>query len=461
MLPKAALPWRSSKYNVLAQLKATYKEILTISLPLILGNLAWTSNGVFDTIFVGNLGKVELDAIGFASIFYSVLFMMGFSFTRGTQILIARKMGQLNKHEVGNIVDTTSIAMFAVAGLFFGLIKIFSHQILSFMLTNEDIIAKCEEFLSYRIWGLVPSFLSFVFIAFYSGIGKTPILAGSVAVMTFFNIFLNYGLVYGKFGLPEVGIGGSGLATSISETLAVLVLLGGTFYKKRIHDFYLFRFKKFDVSLIKEMSNIAIPLMLQALAAVGAWLFFFARIETQLGKDALAISSIFRQLILFFTIPVWSLGSTTNTIISNLVGQNDLNTVKSAIWRISVVSLLFSIAACLVIYLFPEFCIGIFTSKQDAALIPMATQILPVIFVVFILMSFTNILFNGVISLGDIYTALGIQIVVVIVYIGYFQFMFTLSFVSTFWIWTAEWVYWISIFVACLIFFRFRKLKVV
>ena len=44
----------------MAQLKATYKEILTISLPLILGNLAWTSNGVFDTIFVGNLGKVEV-----------------------------------------------------------------------------------------------------------------------------------------------------------------------------------------------------------------------------------------------------------------------------------------------------------------------------------------------------------------------------------------------------------------
>ena len=445
----------------MAHLKATYKEILTISLPLILGNLAWTSNGVFDTIFVGNLGKVELDAIGFASIFYSVLFMAGFSFTRGTQMLIARRMGELNKHEVGNIIDTTIIAMLAVALVFFGLIKIFTHEILGFMLTNEDIIQKCEIFLSYRMWGLIPSFLSFVFIAFYSGIGRTPILAASVGVMTFFNIFLNYGLVYGKFGLPEIGIGGSGLATSISETLAVLVLFLGTFYKKRIHDFFLFRFKKFDTALIKQMSNIAVPLMMQSVAAVGAWLFFFARIETQLGKDSLAISSIFRQLILFFTIPAWSLGSTANTIISNMVGQKDFSGVKDAVQRISVVSLVFAIFSCVVIYLFPTFCIGIFTSKQDFALIPMATEILPVIFVVFILMSFTNILFNGVISLGDIYIALGIQIVVVVIYIAYFQFMFTLSFVSTFWIWTAEWVYWLSILTCCLIFFRYKHLKVV
>ncbi len=443
------------------QLKATYKEILVISLPLILGNLAWTSNGVFDTIFVGNLGKVQLDAIGFASIFYSVLFMAGFSFTRGTQMLIARRMGEINRQEVGNIVDTTIIAMLGVALVFFALIKIFTHEILGFMLTNEDVIQKCEVFLSYRIWGLIPSFISFVFIAFYSGIGRTPILAASVGVMTFFNIVLNYGLVYGKFGLPEIGIGGSGMATSISETLAVLVLFGGTFYKKRIHEFYLFRFKKFDTTLIRLMSNIAVPLMLQSLAAVGAWLFFFARIETQLGKDALAVSTIFRQLILFFTIPAWSLGSTANTIISNMVGQNDFRHVKVAIRRLSVVSLAFAILSCLVIYIFPTFCIGIFTSKQDAALIPMATEILPVIFVIFILMSFTNIIFNGVISLGDIYIALGIQVLVVVIYIAYFQFMFTTSFVSTFWIWTAEWVYWISILVCCLIFFRFKHLKIV
>ena len=445
----------------MAQLKATYKEILAISLPLVIGNIAWTSNGVFDTIFVGNLGKTELDAIGFASIFYSVLFMMGFSFTRGTQMLIARRMGELNKHEVGNILDTTIISMVSFAILFFILIKIFSHEILSFMLTNEAIIQKCDLFLGYRIWGLIPSFISFVFIAFYSGIGKTTILAVSVAVMTFFNITLNYGLVYGKFGLPVFGIGGSGLASSISETLAVLVLLGGTFYKGRFHEYFLFRFKKFDLDLLKQMSNIAVPLMLQSMVAVGAWLYLFARIETKLGADALAISSIFRQLILFFTIPSWSLGSTANTIISNMAGQKDFSGVKDAIRRISIVSLGFAILSCVVIYAFPNFCIGIFTSKQDYALIPMAHKIVPVIFVVFILMSFSNIIYNGVISVGDIYIALGIQVGVVALYIIYFTIMFKMPFINTFWIWTSEWVYWVAILVSSLVFFRYKHLEIV
>jgi MATE family multidrug resistance protein len=446
----------------LAQLKATYKEILRISLPLILGNLAWTCNGVFDTIFVGNLGKVQLDAIGFAGVFYSVLFMMGFSFTRGTQLLIARRMGEGNKREVGNIFDNSALTLFFVSFILFVLIRLFTHQILSLMLHNNDIISYCEEFLHYRIWGLVPSFMSFIFIAFYSGIGRTQILSLSVALMTFLNITLNYGLVYGKFGLPEIGIGGSGLATTISETIAVGVLLAGTFYKGRKHEFFLFRFEKFDRQLMKLMTRISFPLMGQSLVAVGSWLVFFTMIENKLGKDVLAVSSIYRQLILFFTISTWSLGSTANTIIGNLVGQQNFSEIKVAVKRISVVSLGFAIFSCLIIFLFPDFFIGVFLNPYDnAAILPLAKKSLPVIFMVFLLMSFSNIVFNGVISVGDIFAALGIQVAVVIVYLFYFIFIINTSWVNLWWVWTAEWLYWILMFVASLSFFRYRHLKLV
>lgn len=446
----------------MAQLNASYKEIFRISLPLILGNLAWTCNGLFDTVFVGNLGKVELDAIGFASVFYSVLFMMGFSFTRGTQILIARSMGELNRKQVGNIFDNTLISLSLVSLLLFVFIRIFSNEILSYMLHTPEIITKCEEFLNYRIWGLVPSFITFIFIAFYSGIGKTEILATSVAIMTVLNITLNYGLVYGKLGLPEVGIGGSGMATSISETVAVAVLFAGTFIKNRKEDFSLFKFLKFDWQLQIQMLRVSVPLMLQALFAVGGWLLFFAKIEVVLGPDPLAISTIYRQLILFFTIPTWSLGSTANTLVSNLMGQKDIAGVKLAIRRISIVSFGFALVSCLFIFLFPDFCIGIFINKFDSAdILPMAKSALPVIFLVFLLMSFSNIVFNGVISVGDIFVALGIEVLVVIFYIFYFMVILNQPWANIWWVWTAEWLYWISMFSLSLMYFKFRKLEVV
>jgi Na+-driven multidrug efflux pump len=344
----------------------------------------------------------------------------------------------------------------------FILIKIYSHSILTFMLHSPDIIAACDEFLNYRMWGLVPSYLSFIFIAFYSGIGQTKVLSASIIIMTVLNVFLNYGLVYGQFGLPEFGIGGSGMATSISETIAIGVMFLGTLYKGRKKEFFIFRFAKFDTELLQQMVKISFPLMLQALVAVGGWLIFFARIEISLGKDALAVSSIYRQLILFFTIPTWSLGSTANTIISNLVGQKNSSEIAVAVRRISFVSLGFAAVSSLLIFLFPNFCIGIFINQFDSAsILPMAKQSLPVIFVIFILMSFSNIVFNGVISVGDIFIALGIEVVVVVLYIAYFMIILGQPWANVWWVWTAEWVYWLTMFIGSILFFRHKHLEIV
>lgn len=443
-------------------LKASYKQILIIALPLIIGNLAWTSNGVFDTIFVGKLGNTQLEAIGFASVFYSVLFMMGFSFTRGTQLLIARRLGEMNRREVGNILDNTLITLTAVATLLFILIRLNLHSILGLMLDSEPVVNACEEFLSYRMWGLVPSFLSFVFIAFYSGIGQTVILALSVGLMTTLNITLNYGLVYGKFGLPEIGIGGSGMATAISETIAVAVLVGGTFYKSRNKEYSLYKFAKFDTDVLMQMVKISVPLMLQSLAAVGAWLIFFSRIQVKLGNEPLAVSSIYRQLILFFTIPTWSLGSAANTIISNLVGQRDFEGVKLGIRRISVLSFGFALFSAALIYFFPYFFINVFVNEaQGHEVVPMAIEALPVLFGVFLIMAFGNILYNGVISLGDIFVALVIELIVVVLYIGYFMYVLNQPWGNLWWVWTAEWVYWFVMIACSLAYLKYRRIHVV
>ncbi|MCS6935541.1 MAG: MATE family efflux transporter [Chitinophagales bacterium] len=445
----------------MAQLSASYREILRISTPLILGNLAWTFNGVFDTIFVGNLGKVELDAIGFASVFYSVLFMMGFSFTRGTQILIARSMGELNRRQVGNIFDNTLLLLSAVSLVLFLIIQNFSRELLTLMLNTPEIIDKCEVFLDYRIWGLMPSFITFIFIAFYTGIGKTEILAVSVTIMTVLNIALNYGLVYGKFGLPALGIKGSGMATAISESVAVAVLFAGVFIKNRRDVFALFKFQKIDWSLQWQMARISVPLMIQTLVAAGSWVIFFARIETELGPDPLAVSTIYRQLILFFTIPTWSLGSTANTIVSNLMGQRDYAGVKTAVRKISVVSLSFALLSCLLIMLAPDFFIGVFINRYDSpAILPIAKSALPVIYIIFILMSFSNIVFNGVISIGDILIALGIELVVVMVYLAYFILILRQTWADVWWVWTSEWLYWGLMFLLSWVYFKIKKLEV-
>ncbi|MFN8310100.1 MAG: MATE family efflux transporter [Chitinophagales bacterium] len=436
----------------MTQLKATYKEIWSIAYPLILGNLAWTLIGLTDQAFMGRVSRQAEAAIGPVSIFYSILFMIGFGYTRGTQIFIARRMGEGLPGKVGEIIDNTLVTMITTAILLFVLVLLFSNTFLNMIMTDKEVIQQSEAFLNYRIWGIVASFISCVFISFYSGIGRTEILTISVGAMALINIGLNYVLVFGKFGFPAMGIEGSGLASSIAEWVSLIIMLGGVFYRNRKDQYQLFHLKKVDFPLIGYMSKISFPLVIQSVIANGAWFLFFTYIE-RLGQEKLAISNILRSLLMLIGIPVWSLGSVTNTMVGNLHGQDNLPEVRTAIKKISLMSVGLVGIQCLFVALFPRMVIGIFT--PDASQIEAAIAPCFVMMGALMLMSFTNIFFNGVVSLGKTDYALYVEGAAIMIYCVYFLTLFQIPGVSLVRIWTAEWVYWISMFV--LSFYLLKK----
>jgi putative MATE family efflux protein len=444
----------------MSQIKATYREIWHIAYPLILGNLVYTLIGICDTAFMGkiddlHIAQVAQAAIGPSSIFYSVLFMIGFAYTRGTQILIARKMGEGKPGEVGQIVDNAIVVMLGTSLVIFTLVQLFSHQLLSWMMNDPEIVAASELFLKYRIWGILASFTSCVFISFYSGIGKTFVLTVSIGLMVMINIALNYVLVYGKWGFPQMGIAGSGLASAISEWLSVVIMVGGVFIKHRRREFDLFHVRKLHFPIISSMTKVAVPLVIQSAIANGAWFILFTFIE-KMGQDKLAISSILRQLIIFVGVPVWALGSVTNTVVSNLSVQNDLNEVRKAIRRISLMSILLVGAQCVLLAVMPRIILHIFTNDPD--LITQSVPILWIVIVALMMTSFTVIFFNGVVSVGETtHEALYIEILAVVVYFFYFFALFHVSGITLPYIWTAEWIYWLTMLGGSIFMLRQKK----
>jgi putative MATE family efflux protein len=447
----------------MSQLKATYSEIWRIGYPLMLGNIAWALIGLSDTVFMGRIAdphqaEVAQGAIGAISILYSIFFMIGFGYTRGTQILIARRMGEGNTHKVGEIIDNTIVVMLASSLILFISVQLFAHQFLHWKLNDKEIIDASELFLKYRIWGIIASFVSCVFISFYSGIGKTGVLTVSVGSMSIMNIILNYVLVFGKLGCPEMGIAGSGLASSIAEWFSVVVMVGGVFFKSRRAEFYLFHIRKINFQLIWHMTKVSTPLVLQAVIANGAWFLFFTYIE-RMGQDKLDISSVLRQLLLIIGIPAWALGSVTNTLISNLAGQNNFEEVRIAIRRICLMSTALVVGQCLVMVLIPREILMLFMYKNPALISP-AIPSLWVVVGALTLMSFSVIIFNGVVSVGETtHQALYIEIAAVIVYCSYFIMIFHLKCVNLPLVWTAEWIYWITMLSGSIYMLHRKKVR--
>jgi putative MATE family efflux protein len=438
----------------MSQLKGTYKEIISIAVPLILGNLSWALIGITDQAFMGHYGKTEEAAIGPVAIFYSMLYLIGFAYGRGVQILIARACGEGNKKEVGRLFDNTLWVMIASSVFFSAIVLSIKDFALHLLLIDEIIIAACNDYLNYRIIGVPASFVGSLFVAFYSGIGKTKLLSISVATMALANIVLNYGFVFGNFGLPEMGIGGAGLASGIAEWISIVILAMGVVARKYHKEFHLIK-SKIDFGKILIMTKTSTPLVLQTFISNAGWFVFFTFVE-KMGANNLAISNILRQLLLWIGIPIWAIGSVTNTLVSNLVGQNKIKEIKFIFKRINVIAISITLTQLCFILFFYKNIFSLFSMDKE-----IHENVLPSIIVLsiaMILMTFSSTYFNGLMSVCGTRYALYIEMLAIIAYISYVFFLFNLDSLKIETAWTTEWVYWSVCLIASLL--KLKQAKV-
>lgn len=439
-----------------SQLRPDYKTIFAIGIPLFLGNMAWTFVAITDQAFMGQVGRVEEAAIGPVSIFYSLIMLIGMGFSRGTQLWIANRLGANEPKKIGNILDNALLLGLLVAIVVFLVIYFGSAAVLQFAMHDAEIIVHSTAFVKMRIWGVFAGFTGAVLMAFYSGIAQTGILTISVGAMSILNIVLNYIFVFGKFGFQPMGIVGSALASVISEYFSMLILFFGLYFKQRKKMFDLLSFTKISVSKKWQLFLVSLPLILQSLLANGAWLVFYTQIE-QMGRDNLAIANYMRSIIMFIGISAWTLGSVANTIVSNLVGQAKQNEIYLALKKLSLVSVICVLLQSMLLLVFKKQILLLFT--KDMSQVTAAYPSLYMVVGAMLLMSFSAIYFNGVVSLGNTRYALYIELAGTFFYLVLFYFLLKIPDVAVSSLWATEYIYWTVLFIMSVLFFIKNKIR--
>ena len=225
----------------------SHREIWQISGPIMLSLLAQNIVGVTDTAFLGRVGEVELGASAIGGVFYLILFMVGFGFTTGVQILIARRYGEKNYAEIGPIFDNSFYFIGIFSLLVTALVYFFGSLFLKIVLSSEPIFRASSLFLKYRVFGLFFATSALLFRSFYTGISFTKYLSISAGIMAVLNIVLDYLLIFGHGGFPKMGIQGAAISSSISEAFALLFFIWITSGNKHLKRYHLFRLVKPDL----------------------------------------------------------------------------------------------------------------------------------------------------------------------------------------------------------------------
>ncbi len=268
-------------------LRSLYKEYWKVALPASLEGVFLNLMLLADLAMIGMLGLGQVAAVGVSSQPRMIFQMVGMAVGVAVTAIVSRRKGEGNTEEMNSCIKQAMLLLFVIYSVLLAISFLFVKDILIFCGAKPDYI---EYAVLYLKWIFFSSFFRVMFTPLVSaqvGVGNTKIVLYANMIGNLLNVFLNYTLIFGKFGMPEMGIEGAAIATVIGNVVTFLILLYSVFEGKNGLDIRKGHFK-FNKNFLKPLWNIGSSSFLEHIwERVG--LFIFARMIAELGTMEMGI----------------------------------------------------------------------------------------------------------------------------------------------------------------------------
>ncbi len=435
-------------------LSVTNKEIWQISYPIIFGNLAQTIMVFVNTVFIGHVGNIELGAVMLAGIYYLVFTALAMGFAIGVQIIIARRFGEQNYKQIGVVFEHGLLFTTILGVTLWVIMHFFSDILLDLIIDSPNVYEAAVEFTNYRHYGIVIVCINYLFRSLYIGLSNTKIITYTTILMAAVNIFLDYSLIFGNLGFPEMGIRGAGLSSVCAELSALLLFVFHTLKMIPFRKYALFEFGKIELPLLNSVLKLAFPTMLQRLMSFGLWFVFFAMIE-HTGEMQIAVSGIVRSVYMLVTIPVFAFSATSNTLTSRLIGADKQEEIPRTLIKIAKMSIATIIPLVVICVCAPQYIARIYT--DDIILAANSASTIYVILVATLVLAPAMIYFEFISGTGHTLSALLLEACVLVLYVVYLYLSSSVWNLSIEWIWCTEVLYGTLLLITSVAYMKIAK----
>ncbi len=307
-----------------------FKQVLHISIPLIISTSAMTIQHFIDSVF---LMAYSPDAMS-ASVQSGVTHYMFLSLFVGTvtyvNTFIAQYTGAKMPHRIGFAVWQGLYLSLLGAVLIMLLIPI-SKSLFQWFQHDPSIMDYEVIYFNYLCYASFPFLVSTAISAFYTGRGKTKIVMVVNILTALVNIILDYGLIFGKWGLPEWGFVGAARATLIATIFSSVVFLVLFFRKNNRQQFGTLSGAKPDWDLFKRLIRYGLPSGIQIMLEVLPFTLFIMFIG-QIGKAEMAATTMAFRINMLAFLPMIGFGIGVTTLVGQALGQNKPHLAKQTTW---------------------------------------------------------------------------------------------------------------------------------
>lgn len=290
------------------------KEILQIGLPITFQSILQASYSMVDQIMVGTLGTLSIAGSGLVGKFASLVLFTLSAISSVTSILISQYHGSKDKEGISKSFFSCLYIALAVMAVFMAVCLILPEGILAMYTPDKEMVKIAVPYFIVIAFSFLPMTLTMEFSSLLRSIEKSkfPLYAGMASM--FLNVIFNYIFIFGKLGMPRLGLLGAGIGTLLSRTVECLVLL---FFIMRLcqkQELYLHPVSILKPEQYKKISIIAIPILFNEFSwSLGENIY--AAIYGRIGTESVAAMTLVNPLMGMF-IGMFSGVSTAATVMT-------------------------------------------------------------------------------------------------------------------------------------------------
>ena len=336
-------------------------KIWAIALPIMGGMMSQNVLNLVDIGRVGRLGDSALAATGIGSFtnYLAIAFIIGLS--AGVQALAARRLGEGRDSETA-IPLNGGLLLALILGVPMCIIMVLSTPFAFNYLTDDPAVRELGvPYLQVRILSMIAVGMNFSFRGYWSAIHMTSIYLRTLLIMHAINIFLNWVLIFGNLGAPELGVFGAGLATTISLYIGTALYF---FYAIRHASDKGFLHGIPSRSTLWQQFTLSLPSSLQQVF-FSAGLVTLVWIVGQIGTQEVAAINILMTFHITAMLPAFGIALAATTLVGNALGRGDADDAAAWGWNCATLTFIYGVVLSLILIPLADPILAVFLTNPE------------------------------------------------------------------------------------------------
>ena len=392
-----------------------YREVLTIAYPLIMSTASMTIMHFVDRVFLARYAKEAIAASVPAGITSFTIICLFMGISGYTNAIVAQHYGA-GEYKKCSLATWQGIIFSLISYIPILLFIPLGPTIFALAGHSPEIRALEISYYTILMWGGLFVPLHSAVASFFTGRGDTKTTMVTSIIGNGVNVVLDYGLIFGRLGLPEMGIEGAAIATVISSVIPVAILFFLFLGRKHQKRYQSRTTMRFDKELFIKLLKFGSPSGIQFTLDIGAFTLFIMLVG-RIGEVELAVSNMALSINMLAFLPMIGISIATTTLVGQYIGKEDTSSAEKSAYSSLKVALLYMGVMALLFVLFPEQLLSIFKGSEErvedfAVIIAYGRRIL-ILVALYSVFDAMNIIFSGALKgAGDTRFAMWAAIIV-------------------------------------------------